>query len=65
MEVRSGDTYLGKVIEYPTCWIKKLEVLDEKDEKICDITGPCLIWRMGCNNMFPVSYIFVLVCCHY
>ena len=52
--VKSGDTYLGKIIEYPTCCIKRLEIFNEVDDKICDITGPCILWTVGCNNMFQV-----------
>ena len=56
--VKSGDTYLGKIIEYPTCCIKRLEIFNEVDDKICDITGPCILWTVGCNNMFQVMRHF-------
>ena len=55
LTVKSGDVYLGKIVEYPTCWIKHLEIFDQYDQKIADVTGPCMIWRMGCNNMFSVK----------
>ncbi len=53
--VYSGPNYLGKIVEYPTWWNKKLEVWNSKEEKVFDVKGPCLVVTCGCNNMFDVN----------
>ncbi len=58
LTVYSGPTYLGKIIEYPTWWIKKLEVFNGNEEKVFDIKGPCCVVTCGCNNLFVVISTF-------
>ena len=41
--VYEGSRYLGKAIQYPTCFLPHIEVWDEKDNKLYDVNGPCLV----------------------
>jgi len=53
--VYSGPNYLGKIVEYPTWWNKKLEVWNANEEKIFDVKGPCCVITCGCDNIFDVN----------
>ena len=50
-----GSRYLGKTIQYPTCFLPHIEVWDEKDNKLYDVNGPCLVC---CSDTeYPVKII--------
>ena len=38
-----GDKYLGKAIQYPTCFLPHLEIWDDKEQKLFDVNGPCCV----------------------
>jgi len=51
--VYEGSRYLGKAIQYPTCFLPHIEVWDEKDNKLYDVNGPCLVC---CSDTeYPIS----------
>ena len=52
-----GSRYLGKAIQYPTCFLPHIEVWDEKDNKLYDVNGPCLVC---CSDTeYPVKNISI------
>ena len=52
-----GSKYLGKAIQYPTCFMPHIEVWDEKDNKLYDVNGPCLVC---CSDTeYPVNNISI------
>ena len=38
-----GDKYLGKAIQYPTCFLPHLEIWDDNEQKLFDVNGPCCV----------------------
>ena len=55
LEIYHQDRLLGKIREVPQCCARKhLEVFDQKDQKIFDISGPCCPISCGGDVNFPV-----------
>jgi len=48
-----GDKYLGKAIQYPTCFLPHLEIWDNNEQKLFDVNGPCCVC---CSDTeYPIS----------
>jgi len=56
LEIYHQDRLLGKIREVPQCCARKhLEVFDQKDQKIFDISGPCCPISCGGDVNFPIE----------
>ena len=55
LEVNDGNAYIGKVAERPTfCSGKQLEIWDNNNEMLFNITGPCCPFGCGSDVQFFV-----------